>query len=59
MLKQQVEADAINHENENDLSRTEEKEREEEQNPRLRNDANDDGIDPSFYAEFRDYVEFI
>jgi Sec63 Brl domain len=59
MLKQQVEADAINHENENDLSRIEEKEREEEQNPRLRNDANDDGIDPSFYAEFRDYVEFI
>jgi Sec63 Brl domain len=51
MPKQQPRADATDHENE--LPGTTEKEREGEQHPRL------DGIDPSFYAEFRDYVEFI
>jgi len=61
LLKQQAEADAtINRENKNDGPHTKEKEGGEEQNPRLGNDDNDDdGIDPSFYAEFRDYVEFI
>jgi Sec63 Brl domain len=56
MLKQQAKADAIDHENEDYGPRTKGKEREEERSQRLRND---DGIDPSFYAEFRDYVEFI